>query len=142
VLSTENKLAELASQIRYQDSQATNGAVVAIARKIEVGKLLMEARKLFSHRGGEFGAWAQREFGWRRAHVARHLRLARNGSRVIQMANGDVSLRGALRLIGGEREKGEHEEKYVLVGVLDGPPGEVPAAELVNHVKEWRVRKA
>ena len=131
------QLETISREIREQEELARQGARGAISCKIEVGKRLLAARVLLPH--GEFGEWAQAEFGWSRQHIARHIRLARNGTRVLQMAGGDATLRAALRAIAAPREE---PERWVLVGVLDSQPQDgADLAAVAAVVTSWKVRR-
>lgn len=145
------ELARIVADIERHEELARQAARGALLHKVEVGKLLLAAKGLIAR--GEFGRWAHEEFGWSRQHVARHLQLGRNGTRVLQSLGPDASLRAAMALV-----HGQGVEKVVRGGeVFYRITGEVPAAafgeepetaklpemaKLIDACTSWRVRRS
>jgi len=52
--------------------------------KVQIGRRLIRAKEILPH--GQFIPWAKSEFGWTQSNVRRHMELARNHSRVNDLA--------------------------------------------------------
>ena len=86
----------LTREIHILEAHATERATSAIEFKIQIGRRLNRAKEVLPF--GTFLAWALEEFGWSRMHVARHMALARNVTRVGHLPP-EASLRAALAAI-------------------------------------------
>lgn len=113
------ELARLAAEIRWLEEQAQLSARTALAHKVDIGLRLVRAKDLLDH--GEFLPWAKKEFGWAQPHVWRHMELARNHTRVNDLAP-DVSWREITRAL-------KDQERAVDEPVPTGMETVVPADE-------------
>lgn len=131
-------LDRIVGEIHYHEEKAREAAKLAILHKLTIGRLLTEAKELLPH--GEFGAWAEAEFGWTARHCRRHMQLYAERTRVSGLPGLDkLTMRAALAAIA----PGKQRERYMVVGYLDAAPGEdADAAALAAGVKDWKVRKA
>ena len=80
-----SELSRLAKEILNFEDYAITNAQNAVRFKIEIGNRLIRAQKILPR--GQFADWGHRNFGWSRRHLVRHMTLARNGTRVSQMAS-------------------------------------------------------
>lgn len=134
----QGDLDKITDLIHYHEEEARKAARLAIIHKLTVGELLTRAKEILPH--GQFGAWAEAEFGWSDRHCRRHMQLYENRTRVCALPGLDkLSMRAALAAIA----PGKQRERYMVVGYLDSAPGEdADAAALSAGVKDWKVRKA
>lgn len=136
------ELERLAGEIREHEEAARQSARLAIGHKITIGQLLMEAKYKLPR--GDFGTWAQREFGWHRNHVARHIKLARNATRVLQSVGAEASLRMGLAALKPAAIAAADAEGHLwrLVGEAewDGE-GEPTVDQLLHEVTRWRMQR-
>jgi hypothetical protein len=95
-LGEGRELEDITKEIHLYEAHAQGHAGDAIKFKVEIGKRLTRAKELLKH--GDFLPWAEKEFGWQRNHVSKHMRLAANVSRGIHL-NPNASLRAALAAI-------------------------------------------
>jgi hypothetical protein len=136
--SPEAALERIVGQVHYHEEEARKAARLAIIHKLEIGRLLTQAKELLPH--GAFTSWAEAEFGWSLRHCQRHMQLHAERTRVSCLPGLDkLTMRAALAAIA----PGKQRERYMVVGYLDAPPGEdADAAALAAGVKDWKVRKA
>ena len=141
----QHELDKIVQRINYHEQQAQQSAKLAIQYKLDIGQELMTAKKLLPH--GEFGRWAQAEFGWGRSHLARHLRLARNVARVAQLPPG-ASLRMALAAISTPANtktavtvQQTGPGRYRLVGDVETADPDPTIEHLVSACYQWRMRR-
>lgn len=137
-------LDRLAGAIREHEEEARKSARLAVGHKIAIGKLLIEAKGNLPR--GEFGAWAQDQFGWHRNHVARHMQLARHATRVLQSVGAEASLRMGLAVLRGGSAAVVGVDGggrlWRLVGEAEWSGEGVPSIDqMMGAVKTWRVQR-
>lgn len=152
----DHELSRLEGEIRWYEEEALKGAKLTVLHKIEVGKRLLDAKRLLSGPGvpqGEFGRWAQSRLGWSRMHIARHMRLARaDVTRVLHRLTGAQSMRAALAALKDEsaaqRSGASHPEgtpaviRYRVSGEVELPAADRSVADLVaacTEAEAWRL---
>ena len=96
MIAPTQRLVDLAAEIHWHQQQSQVHAVAVIHHKVEIGLRLIAAKELLCH--GQFLKWAEREFGWKRTNVERHMLLARNYPRVGNLPE-HTSLRMALAAV-------------------------------------------
>lgn len=151
----DQELSRLEGEIRWYEEEALKGAKFTVLNKIEVGKRLLDAKRVLSGRGvpqGAFGQWVQARFGWTRTWTAAHMRLARADVKCsLHRLTGAQSMNAALAAL-----KAEPVEKprlpggtasvirYRLSGVVELPADrERTLAELIEACTAadgWRVK--
>lgn len=130
-------LGRIAAAVCHHEERARQAAREALAHKIEVGKVLLEAKALLPY--GEFSRWAELTFGWSVRHCQRHMLLATHATQALAAAGPEGSMRAALSAC---TQGSQGAETWLLVGRLECAPGEEPdPAALVETIKTWRVRK-
>ena len=143
----QNELEQISQRIKYQEQQAQGAAKLAIQHKLEIGRDLVKAKELLPH--GEFGRWAEQEFGWTRQHIAKHIRLARNVTRGFHLT-AETSLRMALLAIAEPRNgkaapvvEAEQVDahRWRLTGEVDCEDEEPAVEALVASCHEWKVKR-
>lgn len=87
---------QLTREIHHFDGQAIAHVESAVRFKVEIGKRLIQAKRILPH--GQFMPWAKRQFSWDHSYVTRHMTLARNYALVHTLPE-DASLWMALSAI-------------------------------------------
>ncbi len=91
----DNRLPQLAADIRAADGRCRRSAEEAAGAAIEAGHKLIEAKGLLAH--GAWGAWLQDHAGLSDRTARRYMQLARSGLEIGHVA--DIGIREASRAI-------------------------------------------
>lgn len=145
MLMIQNELDGIVQRINYHEKQAQQSAKLAIQYKLQIGEELLKAKRLLPH--GEFGRWAQNEFGWGPRHTQNHMRLARNAQHVSQLPSG-ASLRMALAAIAAPSNgktvvvvEQTGPGRYRLIGEVETKRVKPSLKQLVAGCHKWTTRR-
>ena len=86
----------ITAEIHQLEAEANSAASETLRRNLEIGRRLIEAKKLLPH--GKFLSWTRKEFGWTPRTSQLYMEIARNAKQCFALPP-DASLRMALAAI-------------------------------------------